>query len=82
MQVQQAVASGGRTGYGGGVPMPGCELQDLLLPALRGRLKPFEPVVMHLPLTSPLVEKMVTDVRSLSPFLTHLASKLCSVCSG
>ena len=52
--------AGGRTGYGHGVPMPGCELQDLLLPALRNRLKPFEPVVSNLPLTSTLVEKMVT----------------------
>lgn len=73
LQVQQAVAAGGRTGYGGGMPMPGCELQDLLLPALRSRLKPFEPVVMHLPLTSTLVEKMVTDVRRAQTwFLSHM----------
>jgi len=31
--------------------------------------EPFEPVVMHLPLTSTLVEKMVTDVRISAAFL-------------
>ena len=43
---------------------PGCDLQDVMLPALRNRLRVYEAIVTNLPLTATLVEKMATDVRT------------------
>jgi hypothetical protein len=63
VQLRATCQSVGRHGYTAAAPAPGCELQDALMPALRNRLKPYEAIVTHLPLTSTMIEKFATDVR-------------------
>jgi hypothetical protein len=65
VQLRATLQSCGRQPFHGGAPTPGCDLQDALMPALRNRLRPYEPVVTHLPLTATMVEKLATDVRPL-----------------
>lgn len=67
VQLRATCQSAGRHAYPASAPAPGCELQDALMPALRNRLKPYEPIVTHLPLTSTMIEKFATDVR-LKPY--------------
>jgi hypothetical protein len=67
VQLRATCQSVGRHGYTATAPAPGCELQDALMPALRNRLKPYEAIVTHLPLTSTMIEKFATDVRLSTP---------------
>jgi hypothetical protein len=59
----QATAMSARGVYVNSSPTPGCEIQGIMLPTLRNRLRVYEAIVTNLPLTATLVEKMATDVR-------------------
>ena len=67
-----AAQRGAQYGSGGGGATPGCELQDVMVPALRNRLRVYEAIVTALPLTATLVEKTATDVRSR--YLDHAST--------
>jgi hypothetical protein len=67
MEQMRIATAQGPVSYAMATPTPGCDLQDSILPALRNRLKVYEAIVTHLPLTATIVEKMITDVRLTFP---------------